>query len=134
MTLTKSVDKQYALVNDLLIYSVVVHNTGNIPATDTIFLDQLQSQLSFISGTVSIDNVQNPTLNPTTGFTLGTLAPGAQKTVSFDVRISTYPPTGKVDNTALTQFSYKIDPTGPTTTYTQPSNLVTTNVVNPVLL
>ncbi|MGL4337505.1 MAG: DUF7507 domain-containing protein, partial [Turicibacter sp.] len=134
LTLTKSVNKAYALVNDLLIYSVLVKNTGNVVATNTVFLDQLQTELSFISGTVSIDNIQDPTLNPTTGFPLGTLQPGQEKTISFNVRISTYPPTGSVENTGLTQFSYQIDPAGLVITYTQPSNLVTTHVVNPVLV
>ncbi len=126
---TKTVDKMYAKVNDTINYTSTITNTGNVNATNLFFTDILQSALMFVSGTVSINGVVYPALNPTTGFELSDLAPGQSVTVGFGTKITSLPTPAYVENTSNINFSYRIDPSGSVTTKDVPSNSVTTNVV-----
>lgn len=126
---TKSVDKLYAKVNDTITYTSTITNTGNVNATNLVFSDSLQSALTYVYGTVTLNGVVYPSLDPTIGFNLSDLAPGQTVTVTFTAKINSLPTPSYVTNSSLIQFSYKIDPTGTITTKTQPSNTVTTNVV-----
>lgn len=125
---TKTVDKMYAKVNDTINYTSTITNTGNVNATNLFFTDILQSALMFVSGTVSINGVVYPALNPTTGFELSDLAPGQSVTVGFGAKITSLPTPAYVENTSNINFSYRIDPSGSVTTKDVPSNSVTTNI------
>ncbi|GKU25135.1 DUF7507 domain-containing protein [Clostridium folliculivorans] len=126
---TKTVDKLYAKVNDTVTYTSTITNTGNVYDTNIFFSDLLQNELSFISGTVTINGVVYPTLNPQTGFALADLAPGQSITVAFTAKVTALPATAYVVNSSLINFSYKVDPSGTSVTKNQQSNTVTTNVV-----
>lgn len=129
LTNVKSVDKTYAKVNDTLTYTSVLTNTGNVIAQDVWFYDNLESELVFVSGTVRINGIVNPTLNPITGFSLGNLATNQSITVAFDVKINSLPTPPIATNKSQAQFSYKVDPNGSLITSTVLSNQVSTNVV-----
>ncbi|GFZ30003.1 hypothetical protein CSC2_05290 [Clostridium zeae] len=125
----KTVDKLYAKVNDTVTYTSTIINTGNVYDTNIFFQDLLQNELSFITGTVSVNGVIYPTLNPQTGFALADLAPGQSVTIVFTAKITALPTPAYVVNNSLVNFSYKIDPSGTSITKNQQSNTVTTNVV-----
>ncbi|MCR8746291.1 DUF7507 domain-containing protein [Romboutsia lituseburensis] len=126
---TKTVDKMYASVNDTVTYTSTITNTGNINATSIQFIDSLQSALTYVSGTVTINGVVYPSLDPTVGFSLSDLAPGQTVTVVFSAKINSLPTPPYVTNTSSAQFSYYINPNTAIITKTQNSNTVTTNVV-----
>ncbi|MCU9814245.1 hypothetical protein [Paraclostridium sp. AKS73] len=125
----KSVDKLYAKVNDIVTYTSTITNTGNVNATNLRFTDLLQTELSYVSGTVRINNVLYPALDPISGFNLSDLGANQTVTITFDAKINALPTPSYVSNTSQIQFSYKVDPSGSTSTKTQTSNEVTTNVV-----
>ena len=129
VTIVKSVNKLYANVSDTLTYANIITNTGNVTASNLIFTDNLQSEVSFIGGTVRINGVVNPLLDPTLGIPLSNLGPAQTVTVEFDIKINSLPIPPQVQNTSQTQFSYKIDPNGSIITKTSFSNTVTTIVV-----
>ncbi|MHC1747974.1 MAG: hypothetical protein AB9856_06220 [Cellulosilyticaceae bacterium] len=129
LTNTKSVDKLYAKLGDTLTYTSIVKNVGNVNATNINFADNLQADVSYVAGTVRIDSILYPTLNPALGFALANLAPGQSTTVTFDVVINTLPIPPQVNNQSQATFSYKIDPNGSPLTSNSISNLVTTQVV-----
>ena len=126
---TKSVDMMYAKVNDTVTYTSLITNTGNVTVTNLFFSDALQAALTYVPGTVTINGVVYPSLNPTAGFALFDLAPGQSMTVLFSAKINSLPIPAYVTNNSLVQFSYKVDPSGSVSTKTQTSNTVTTNVV-----
>ena len=126
---TKSVDKMYAKVNDTITYTSTIINTGNVNTTSLHFVDLLQSVLTYVPGTVRINNVVYPSLNPTIGFDLSDLAPGQIVTVTFDAKINELPTPAYVTNTSQVQFSYKTDPSATPITKTQYSDIVNTNIV-----
>ena len=47
LNITKSVDKTYSPIGDVLTYTIEVSNTGNIDATNVIFTDGIQLEASF---------------------------------------------------------------------------------------
>lgn len=129
ISISKTVDKVYAKVSDTLTYASVIKNTGNIIAQNTLFSDPLQSDIEFIKGTVIINNVAYPSLDPIKGFTLGDIEPAKTVTVSFDVKIDKLPVPPQVVNKSQMDFSYRLSPTGNLITTTAFSNSVVTNVV-----
>ncbi|NMM62655.1 DUF11 domain-containing protein [Clostridium sp. P21] len=126
---TKTVDKMYAKVNDTITYTSTITNTGNVIVSDLFFTDAMQSELTYISGTVSINGVVYPSLDPTNGFELSNLAPGQSVIIEFNAKINELPTPAYVTNSSLIQFSYKVDPNGSTIIKNQASNTVITNVV-----
>lgn len=125
----KSVDKMYVRVNDTIRYTSTITNTGNVNATNVSFIDELQTELSFVAGTVTINGVVYPALDPTTRFSLSDLAPNQTVTVAFTAKVDALPIPAYVTNTSNVSFSYKIDPNGSNITKNQTSNVVTTYVV-----
>ncbi|MDB3084653.1 hypothetical protein C4097_08830 [Clostridioides difficile] len=129
LTNTKTVDKMYAKVGDTITYTSTIVNSGNVISNNLQFLDILQSSLTFVTQTVTINGVTYPSLDPTVGFSLPNLAPGQTVIVGFSAKINTLPTPSYITNTSQVQFSYYIYPNGTPLTYTQHSNTVTTNVV-----
>lgn len=126
---TKTVDKMYTRVGDTVTYTSVITNNGNITATNLLFKDILQKELTFVTGTVKIGNVEYPLLNPVTGFSLSDLAQGNSVTVSFNAVVNALPVPPIVYNSSTTTFNYKVDPSGTTYNGSSTSNTVSTNVV-----
>ncbi|MCG7407078.1 hypothetical protein MH117_06585 [Paenibacillus sp. ACRRX] len=125
----KSVDKSYANVGDSLTFTSVVTNTGNVTASNVWFYDTLQLEAGFISGTVRINGTVQPTLDPTLGFTLGSLTPNQSVSIDFTVKINSLPTPPQITNKSQVEFSYYVDPNGTIITSTIFSNTVTTAVV-----
>jgi len=129
----KTVDKMYAKVSDSLTYTSVITNIGNVTALNTLFTDNLQTEAQFITGTVVIDSMTYPALDPTKGFTLGDLIPNKSVQVSFNVKIASLPVPPQIVNKSQTDFTYIIDPNGNSFKKSIISNNVVTNVVNGTL-
>lgn len=88
MTNVKSVDKAFAVKDDILTYTSVIKNTGSIPVTNVIFKDQIPAGTTFVNGSVFIDGVNYPANNPQTGFFAANLTPQASVTVTFQVKVN----------------------------------------------
>lgn len=124
-TITKSVDKPVANVGDVLTYTIVVDTTA--AATNLTFQDNIPAYTQFNPGTVTINGSSQSTYNPQTGFPLPNMAAGGKTTVTFQVTITSTPPTGQVDNTA--NLAYTITPiTGNPVSDNISSNTATTTI------
>lgn len=88
LELVKSASVTDVTPGDTLTYTTVITNNGNIDATNIEFLDLVPSELSFVSGSVTINGTPQPTYDPNVGFNLGTLAPGDSITVVFDTVVN----------------------------------------------
>lgn len=128
LTITKSLDKTYGNINDTINYSIVVGNTGSVNATSMTFKDAIQSDASFNSGSVTIDNVSYPLYNPNTGFSMADLATGQSHIVAFSVKIVSLPSSGKILNNANATFTYQLTSTDKPMTAAAASNTVATYV------
>lgn len=125
----KTVDKMYANVNDIVSYTSTITNTGNVNATNLFFTDTLLSALTYVSGSVSINGIVYPSLDPVAGFQLSNLAPNQNVVISFNAKVNSLPTPAYISNTSNVQFSYKVDLTGNVITKDQSSNTIITNIV-----
>ena len=129
LTVTKSRDKGYATIGDILTYTIEITNSGNVNVTDVLFTDGIQSNATFLSGSVTIDGDSKPTYNPLIGFSLGSLEPLDKVTVVFKVTIKSLPSEYTIINIGTATFSYKINPTGETYSKSTQSNTVSTIII-----
>ncbi|MBN1040239.1 DUF11 domain-containing protein [Clostridium botulinum] len=129
--LVKSVNPNFAKVNDTITYTVVLKNTGNVAATNVVFTDTIPTGTSFIANSFTLNGVTQSGADPTppTGVNIGSIAPGGSSTVTFKVIINTIPSPNPIPNTATTVFNFTVDPAFPNSvTASGNTNLVNTQV------
>lgn len=88
ITNVKSVDKAFAVKGDILTYTSVITNNGNIPIVNVFFQDSIPVGTTFVVGSVYVNGINQPTYDPQTGFFAANLAPQASVTVTFQVQIN----------------------------------------------
>lgn len=108
LSMVKSVDKEYATIEDILTYTVVITNTGNILVTDVVFTDILPDGVTFEEGSVTVDGVSQPTYDPSVGFDLGSLIILGTKTVTFQAKVTSLPNPNTIINTSSTTYDYLV--------------------------
>ncbi len=133
LTLFKSADKAIAAVGETITYSVVISNTGTVPADNIIFTDPPPTGISFIVDSLTIDGIVQPGADPTAGVNISSLSPGGFRTITFDVTVSSVPSPNPTINTASATFQFLIDPAGPLLTRTAVSNPVPVLIVSAFL-
>ncbi len=106
--MVKSVDKNYATIGDILTYTVTLSNIGNILLTNIVFKDIIPSGATFVTGSVTVDSVSQPTYNPNTGFDVGSLIILQNRVISFQVEVTSLPDPNTIINKATTTFNYLV--------------------------
>ncbi|MGL5416309.1 MAG: DUF7507 domain-containing protein [Clostridium sp.] len=127
LNVVKSVDKSQAAVGDVVTYTVVITNSGNVSANPAIFTDLVPNGTSYILGTLTVDGIPNAG-DPNSGVNVGPISAGATKTIIFSVKINTLPIPNPMPNTADVAYQYLVDPNGALISDTATSNTVTTAV------
>jgi uncharacterized repeat protein (TIGR01451 family) len=88
----KSANRTTTYVGDTVTYTVSLDNTaGTASATNVVVTDNPPPGMSFIPGTVIVNGVSQPSFNPVSGFSVGTINAGAIVTVSFQVKVNALP-------------------------------------------
>ncbi len=87
VTLTKSVDDTLVAVGDVVTYSLAVANEGSATLENITVYDVLPSELSFVTGSVKVDNALRVDDNFLSGIAIETLAAGAISTITFEAEI-----------------------------------------------
>ncbi|MFF2479585.1 hypothetical protein [Paenibacillus sp. NPDC058071] len=132
ITVLKSVNAEAGAVGQVLTYTVVISNSGTVPANTTLLLDSLPNDTEFVQDSVLINGVPSPGSNPTTGIALGSIDPGESIVISYGARVVNAPADGVIVNNALVEFEYESVPGGPILTGDIPSNDVVTPVPQPL--
>lgn len=88
LSIVKSANVEAVTIGDTLTYTIVITNTGNINAENVEFIDIVPSELTFVAGSVTINGTSEPTFDPNTGFSLGTILPLGTVTVTFDTTVN----------------------------------------------
>lgn len=83
----KNVNKTTAKIRETLHYTTTITNSGESTLSNLAFVDNLASEIQFVNGSVKINGVDYPALNPNTIFSIPDLAPEESNTVEFDVVI-----------------------------------------------
>ncbi|KJR45029.1 putative internalin [Desulfosporosinus sp. I2] len=126
-------DKVTAITGDILTYTTVITNNGNVPLSNVIFTDTLPVGTSFVPGSVTLNGVPQPLLSPNPpGFSIGNIPSGVSVTVTFRVTVTVVPipPVFPVlTNTSIIDYQYQIDPNLPPLNGTTTGNPVVTEVI-----
>ena len=136
LTLTKSVDKEFAVVGDTLTYTIVAENTGDIPLgnvefNNVLLYDILASNLAFIAGSVTVNGVSDPQSGIVEGINLGILDVGEKVVVTFKAKILSKE-NNPVENIATASFGY-VNSGLPPQGGSSKSNIVKVNIEEPSL-
>ncbi len=88
----KTSNRTITAVGDIVTYTVTLDNTaGTANATNVQFTDAIPPGMSFRLGTVVVNGVPQPALNPLNTFGIGTINAGSTATVSFQVNVDAIP-------------------------------------------
>ena len=85
--LLKTADKTIVKSQDVVTFTIRITNDGGLENTNMMFSDPLPTGVTFVGGSVKIDDEVKADLNPTTGFALSNLAAGGQIKIEFQVTI-----------------------------------------------
>ncbi len=129
LTITKSADKETAIIGETITYTIEVTNSGNVDANPAVVTDLLPPSTTYVSGTLLVNGIANPA-DPTNGFDIGPVGPGETKTITFDVTVDENPSPLPLENTANVDYEYIVDPTQPPVSVTEPSNTVDIDVAD----
>ncbi len=89
LTISKTVNKDFANSGDTVIYKVNIANIGNMAAYNTVLTDTLPAEFAFIDGGGTLKTWQ-----------LGDIEPGQEKITEYEVSISATAATGIYANIA----------------------------------
>lgn len=120
VALVKSVNQTDAVVGDTLTFTSVLTNNGIANVNNIVLRDPLQSNVAFVPGSVKVQGVTRPDASPESGISLGTLAPGASVTVTFEVTITMAIPTQIVNQSTASFTSGSFSATSASNTTTTP--------------
>ncbi|MDD4187743.1 MAG: DUF11 domain-containing protein [Bacilli bacterium] len=108
LTMIKSVDKLYATIGEILTYTVIINNIGNILVSNVVFTDILPAEATFVTGSVTVNDTPEVSYHIETGFDLGAMIIGSTNTVTFKAEVTTLPNPNTIINKAETTFNYLV--------------------------
>ncbi|ACS99004.1 DUF11 domain-containing protein [Paenibacillus sp. JDR-2] len=105
-TVTKSVNVSEVFLGDSVIYTVVVNNPESTTLDNAVLQDIVPAGLSFIPGSVSINGISSPSVNPAAGILLGVIGAFQTIRVTFAAQAVFEPENPLTENTASLAFNY----------------------------
>lgn len=114
LRLQKSSNVDIAIIGDIVTYTIIATNEGNVEFSNVVIQDLLPQELDFIEGSVKIDGISNQTANILSGIHVGPISILGSKTVTFKVKVinGNY----SICNVSTADYYYTLD-NGLTTEY-----------------
>lgn len=122
---TKSVDKAYADLNDILTYTINLQNIGNVVATSVSLNDVIPAGTTYVAGSLTGATGTFPTL--TLNAPIGA---GASASVTFQVKVTSVPLVNPLENVVVAQYKYTVDPAQPNAISATATSTVASTQVN----
>lgn len=88
LSITKSASVDAVKPGDTITYTIEIENIGNISATNIIFTDIIDPSTTFVTGSVIVNSVEEPTFDPNIGFAIPNLNPSDIAIVTFEVTVN----------------------------------------------
>lgn len=105
LSLKKSNNRPYAVVGDLITFTLQAENISNYMLSQIVVYDALPSQLEFVKGSVVVDSVAKPELNILAGIPVKNLLPGKNSIVQFQAKVLN-DKEPNIENVATVEFEY----------------------------
>lgn len=87
MSIAKTSSQSAVIKGQKMTFQNVITNDGNLRNTNIVFKDDIPQGITFVDGSVKVDNVAKQDYDPAVGFTLSNLDGGQKTTVTFDVLV-----------------------------------------------
>lgn len=129
VTVDKSADKQTAIVGETITYTINVDNNGNTDLDPAIITDIIPPGTTYVNGTLLVNGALNPS-DPNSGIDISPLNALQSKTIVFDVTVDENASPLPLENTAILNYEYLIDPTDPPIESSESSNTVDVDVAD----
>ena len=130
LSAVKTASTAFANIGDTITYSILIQNSGNTNATNVNFSDLIPAGTTFVENSFAVNGSTIPGANPNNGVNIETVSAGSSLTVTFQVIVTSTPPSNPITNVASIQFAFIIDPAAPPVTGTVTSNGASTQINN----
>ncbi|KEK23079.1 RICIN domain-containing protein [Bacillus gaemokensis] len=118
----KEVDKEAAIVGEILTYTLLIENNGMTEAQKTILKDTLPPELKFVEGSLQVDGVPIPGGDPTKGIDIGSISIEGPTEVTFQALVLKVPTDNRAVNKATVVYDFQSAPGLPVSAGTADSN------------
>ncbi len=81
-------DKSFANCGDIITYTIVIFNSGNVTAQNVVFKDTIPNGTSFVTNSVTINGITQTNANPNSGMSIPVIAPNGVTTITFKVQVT----------------------------------------------
>lgn len=124
VTVNKLVDKFFGKPGEVLTYTLLVNNAGNVSANNVVLTDAIPAGTTLIPGSITGATGIPPVLTIT-----NPIPAGGNAAVTFQVKVNGIPLINPIQNFASLSYTYTVDPTNPNgKTGTRKSNTVVTEI------
>lgn len=130
LSAVKTASTAFANIGDTITYTVLIQNSGNTNATNVNFSDLIPAGTTFIENSFTVNGSTIPGTNPNKGVNIGTVSTNSSLTVTFQVIVTSTPPSNPITNVASIQYEFIVNPTSPPVTGTITSNSASTQINN----
>lgn len=130
LSAVKTANTAFANIGDTITYTVLIQNSGNTNATNVNFSDLIPAGTTFVENSFSVNGSIIPGANPNNGVNIGTVSTNSSLTVTFQVIVTSTPPSNPITNVASIQYAFIVDPAAPPVTGTINSNSASTQINN----
>ncbi|WP_308634148.1 DUF7507 domain-containing protein [Paenibacillus silvisoli] len=113
-----------AITGDTILYSAIVTNNGITTVNNMIFVGSMIPGTAFVPGSATVNGIAVPQADATAGIPIGSLAPNASATVTYEVKLN-MPAQNPIVNQSTVSF------TSGSFASTSSSNVVTTPITQP---
>lgn len=124
----KGADLSLVVVGDVITYTLLITNNGPFVNNNVFVRDTLAPGLLFVTGSITVNGVPQPSASPETGIAVGVLAVGASASVIYRAQVISVPGVFNIVNVATLSYDF-LAPDGRTITGDAVSNVVTIPIV-----
>ncbi|NIK71636.1 DUF11 domain-containing protein [Paenibacillus sp. BK720] len=120
-----SLSTPVTFLGDVVFYDLIIRNDGLLPMENVMVYLPLPEGFEFVPGSVVIDGVLVPWIDPASGIYIGYLAPGAVASIRVAIRLAAMPAETQVPFQAIIEYTVN------GTVYRALANLLILNITAP---
>jgi uncharacterized repeat protein (TIGR01451 family) len=109
LDINKYSNVDFAVLNDVIEYTIVIENNGEVDAQNIVIKDKLPKYVVLIPGTFKVDGVIVNSVNLEKGVVIGDIEVNETVTIIYKVKVVGTACNAKLVNAASAKFMYELD-------------------------